>query len=425
METLAAIIFVVMYMVIVSEKIHRTVAAMIGAVLMMLLGILSQEVALHHVDFETLGLLVGMMVLVGVTKETGLFDYVAIKAAKSAQAEPRRILVYLCVITAVFSAFLDNVTTVLLMVPVTFSITKILKLDPMPYLLTQIIASNIGGTATLIGDPPNIMIGSAVKELTFVMFIEHLAPIAIVCMVVVLFIMSTIYRKSLVTTPELQAELMQMDEKAAITDHALLKRALFVLGLTILGFFTHSFTHIESSLIALTGGFLLLLLAGGSEHLVEKAMHSVEWPTIFFFIGLFIAVGGLVETGVIRDLAVQGVNLTGGDVTKTSMLVLWMSAIVSAFLDNIPFVATMIPLIQDMGSMGVSNLEPVWWSLALGACLGGNGTIIGASANVIVAGMAAERGIPMTFVRFMMVGFPLMILTILTSTVYVYLRYLM
>ena len=200
METLAAIIFVVMYMVIVSEKIHRTVAAMIGAVLMMLLGILSQEVALHHVDFETLGLLVGMMVLVGVTKETGLFDYVAIKAAKSAKAEPRRILVYLCVITAVFSAFLDNVTTVLLMVPVTFSITKILKLDPMPYLLTQIIASNIGGTATLIGDPPNIMIGSAVKELTFVMFIEHLAPIAIICMTVVLFIMSAIYRKSLVTT---------------------------------------------------------------------------------------------------------------------------------------------------------------------------------------------------------------------------------
>ena len=218
METLAAIIFVVMYMVIVSEKIHRTVAAMIGAVLMMLLGILSQETALHHVDFETLGLLVGMMVLVGVTKETGLFDYVAIKAAKSAKAEPRRILVYLCVITAVFSAFLDNVTTVLLLVPVTFSITKILRLDPMPYLLTQIIASNIGGTATLIGDPPNIMIGSAVKELTFVMFIEHLAPIAIISMVVVMFIMSAIYRKSLVTTPELQAELMQMDEKAAITD---------------------------------------------------------------------------------------------------------------------------------------------------------------------------------------------------------------
>ena len=414
METLAAIIFVVMYMVIVSEKIHRTVAAMIGAVLMMLLGILSQEVALHHVDFETLGLLVGMMVLVGVTKETGLFDYVAIKAAKSAQAEPRRILVYLCVITAVFSAFLDNVTTVLLMVPVTFSITKILKLDPMPYLLTQIIASNIGGTATLIGDPPNIMIGSAVKELTFVMFIEHLAPIAIVCMAVVL-----------VTTPELQAELMQMDEKAAITDHALLKRSLFVLGLTILGFFTHSFTHIESSLIALSGGFLLLLLAGGSEHLVEKAMHAVEWPTIFFFIGLFIAVGGLIEVGIIAQLAETAVNATGGDLTATSLLILWMSAIISSVLDNIPFVATMIPLIQNMGAMGITNLEPLWWSLALGACLGGNGTLVGASANLIVAGMAAERGVHISFVRYFKIGFPLMLLTIVLSTVYVYVRYLL
>ena len=424
METLAGIIFVVMYMVIVSEKIHRTVAAMIGAVLMMLLGILSQETALHHVDFETLGLLVGMMVLVGVTKETGLFDYVAIKAAKSAKAEPRRILIYLCVITAVFSAFLDNVTTVLLMVPVTFSITKILKLDPMPYLLTQIIASNIGGTATLIGDPPNIMIGSAVKELTFAAFIENLAIISLINLILITAIFVLLYRKHLTTKPELKALVMQENEWDELKDIPLLRKCLFVLGLVILMFFLHSLTGLESSLIAIAGAFLLLLLVG-KEEFVEHAMHGVEWPTIFFFIGLFIAVGGLVETGVIRDLAVQGVNLTGGDVTKTSMLVLWMSAIVSAFLDNIPFVATMIPLIQDMGAMGVSNLEPVWWSLALGACLGGNGTIIGASANVIVAGMAAERGVPMTFVRFMMVGFPLMILTILTSTVYVYLRYLM
>ena len=424
METLAGIIFVVMYMVIVSEKIHRTVAAMIGAVLMMLLGILSQETALHHVDFETLGLLVGMMVLVGVTKETGLFDYVAIKAAKSAKAEPRRILVYLCIITAVFSAFLDNVTTVLLMVPVTFSITKILKLDPMPYLLTQIIASNIGGTATLIGDPPNIMIGSAVKELTFVAFIENLAPIAIICMVIVLFIMSAAYRRSLVTTPALQQELMQMDEKAAITDHSLLKRSLFVLGLTIFGFFTHSFTHIESSLIALTGGFLLLLLAGGSEHLVEKAMHAVKWPTIFFFIGLFIAVGGLIEVGIIARLAETAVETTGGDLTATALLILWMSAVISSVLDNIPFVATMIPLIQNMGTMGIENLEPLWWALALGACLGGNGTLVGASANLIVAGMASERGVHISFIRYFKIGFPLMILTIVLSTVYVYLRYL-
>ena len=392
---------------------------------MVLLGIMDQETALHHVDFNTLGLLVGMMVLVGVTSHTGLFDYVAIKAAKVAKAEPRRILIYLALITAVFSAFLDNVTTVLLMVPVTFSITQKLHIKPIPFLLTQIIASNIGGTATLIGDPPNIMIGSAVKELTFMAFIENLAPIALINLVVVIFLVEVLYGKTLHTTPELQAELMKMDEKKSLKNRGLLVRSLFVLALVILGFFTHSITHIESSMIALAGGFLLLLLAGGSHHLVESAMKSVEWATIFFFIGLFIAVGGLIETGIIGSLARQAVELTGGDVTSTSMLVLWLSAIVSSFLDNIPFVATMIPLIQDMGTMGVSNLEPIWWSLALGACLGGNGTLVGASANLIVAGLAAERGVKITFINYFKVGFPIMILTIVLSTVYVYIRYLM
>ena len=425
MDVIAGIIFIFMYMVIVSEKIHRTVAAMLGAVSMILLGILSQETALHHVDFNTLGLLVGMMVLVGVTSHTGLFDYVAIKAAKVAKAEPKRILIYLALITAVFSAFLDNVTTVLLMVPVTFSITQKLHLKVTPFLLTQIIASNIGGTATLIGDPPNIMIGSAVKELTFVAFIDNLAPIAILNLILVILIMEVIYKKGLHTTPELQAELMAMNEKKSLKDHNLLKKSLFVLTLVILGFFTHAITHIESSMIALAGGFLLLLLAGGSHHLVESSMKAVEWATIFFFIGLFIAVGGLIETGIIGSLAGKAVELTGGDVTATSLLVLWLSAIVSAVLDNIPFVATMIPLIQNMGAMGIDNLEPIWWSLALGACLGGNGTLVGASANLIVAGMAAERGVKITFINYLKIGFPLMILTIITSTAYVYIRYLL
>ena len=425
MDVIAGIIFIFMYMVIVSEKIHRTVAAMLGAVSMVLLGILSQETALHHVDFNTLGLLVGMMVLVGVTSHTGLFDYVAIKAAKVAKAEPKRILIYLALITAVFSAFLDNVTTVLLMVPVTFSITQKLHLKVMPFLLTQIIASNIGGTATLIGDPPNIMIGSAVKELTFVAFIDNLAPIAILNLILVILIMEVIYKKGLHTTPELQTELMAMNEKKSLKDHKLLKKSLFVLTLVILGFFTHAITHIESSMIALAGGFLLLLLAGGSHHLVESSMKAVEWATIFFFIGLFIAVGGLIETGIIGSLAGKAVELTGGDVTATSLLVLWLSAIVSAVLDNIPFVATMIPLIQNMGAMGIDNLEPIWWSLALGACLGGNGTLVGASANLIVAGMAAERGVKITFINYLKIGFPLMILTIITSTAYIYIRYLL
>ena len=424
MEVLAGVIFVFMYMVIVSEKIHRTVAAMLGATSMILLGILSQETALHHIDFNTLGLLVGMMVLVGVTSHTGLFDFVAIKAAKVAKAEPKRILIYLALITAVFSAFLDNVTTVLLMVPVTFSITQKLHLKANPFLLTQIIASNIGGTATLIGDPPNIMIGSAVKELTFMAFIENLAPVAILNLIIVIFIVEILYKKGLHTKPELQADLMQMDEHKALKDRRLLKKSLFVLTLVILGFFTHSITHVESSMIALTGGFLLLLLAGGSHHLVESSMKAVEWATIFFFIGLFIAVGGLIETGIIGSMASQAVELTGGDVTATSLLVLWLSAIVSSVLDNIPFVATMIPLIQNMGAMGVSNLEPIWWSLALGACLGGNGTLVGASANLIVAGLAAERGVKITFINYFKIGFPIMLLTIVLSTVYVYIRYL-
>lgn len=425
MEVFAGIVFVLMYAVIVSEKIHRTVAAMIGAILLMLAGILSQETALHHVDFNTLGLLVGMMILVSVTSQTGLFDYVAVKAAKTAKAEPRRLLIYLGLITAIFSAFLDNVTTVLLMVPVTFSITLKLKVKVVPFLLTQIIASNIGGTATLIGDPPNIMIGMAVKELDFVAFLVNLAPIALLNLILVLFVMDVLYRKSLKTQPELQAKIMAMDERKSLTNMSLLYRCLFVLVLVILGFFTHSITHIESSLIALTGGFFILLLAGGSSKVVETALRKVEWPTIFFFIGLFIAVGGLIETGLINDMATKAVALTAGDVTMTSLLVLWLSALVSSVLDNIPFVATMIPLIENMGQMGVTNLEPAWWSLALGACLGGNGTLVGASANLIVAAMAAERGVKITFMSYLKVGFGVMLMTIIVSTIYIYFRYLL
>lgn len=425
MEVFAGIVFVLMYAVIVSEKIHRTVAAMIGAILLMLAGVLSQETALHHVDFNTLGLLVGMMILVSVTSQTGLFDYVAVKAAKTAKAEPRRLLIYLGLITAIFSAFLDNVTTVLLMVPVTFSITLKLKVKVVPFLLTQIIASNIGGTATLIGDPPNIMIGMAVKELDFAAFLVNLAPIALLNLILVLFVMDVLYRKSLKTQPELQAKIMAMDERKSLTNMSLLYRCLFVLVLVILGFFTHSITHIESSLIALTGGFFILLLAGGSSKVVETALRKVEWPTIFFFIGLFIAVGGLIETGLINDMATKAVALTAGDVTMTSLLVLWLSALVSSVLDNISFVATMIPLIENMGQMGVSNLEPAWWSLALGACLGGNGTLVGASANLIVAAMAAERGVKITFMSYLKVGFGVMLMTIVVSTIYIYLRYLL
>ncbi|WP_379131215.1 ArsB/NhaD family transporter [Paenibacillus sp. sgz500958] len=418
----AIAIFLLIYGLIISEKIHRTILAMAGAVIMVLFGIVDQETALHHIDFNTLGLLIGMMMIVGITAETGLFKYVALKAAKAAKGKPTWILVALFLITAFASAFLDNVTTVLLMVPVTFSITKQLRINPIPFLISQIIASNVGGTATLIGDPPNIMIGSAVKELTFMSFISNLAPVIGIIVIVYIPLFILIFRKQIRSTPELQRGIMEMDEHSLLTDRKLLRKCLIVLAVTILGFFLHQSLHLESATVALTGAFLLLLLTG--ERMLEKAFQSVEWITIFFFVGLFVLVSGLVETGVIEELAARAIDLTGGDLVLTSMLILWLSAIASAFLDNIPFVATMIPLIQDMGTMGVSNLEPLWWSLALGACLGGNGTLIGASANLIVAGLAGKEGYPITFMKYLKYGFPLMILSIVISSVYIYLRYL-
>ncbi|MED5018003.1 ArsB/NhaD family transporter [Paenibacillus chibensis] len=420
---LAIAIFLIAYALIISEKIHRTIVAMIGAALMVIFGIVSQETAIHHIDFNTLGLLIGMMIIVNITAETGLFKFVAIWAAKKAKGRPLAILIVLMLLTALGSAFLDNVTTVLLMVPVTFSITRQLRVNPLPFLITQIIASNIGGTATLIGDPPNIMIGSAVKELTFMAFIQNLMPVAVLILALLIPIFILLFRKQIQTTPELMQSIMDLDEKELLTDKKLLAKCLTVLGLTILGFFIHQLVHIESATVALAGAFLLLLLTG--EHMLEEAFAKVEWPTIFFFVGLFILVGGLIETGVIATLAEKAVALTGGNVASTSMLILWLSAIASAFIDNIPFVATMIPMIQDMGSMGVSNLEPLWWSLALGACLGGNGTLIGASANLIVAGMAAKEGYTLKFTTFMKYGFPILILSVGLSSAYVYLRYLM
>ncbi|MBP1966658.1 SLC13 family permease [Paenibacillus aceris] len=418
---LAIGIFLVTYSMIIAEKFHRTIIAMLGGVSMVILGIVNQEAALHHIDFNTLGLLIGMMIIVSITADTGLFKYIALFSAKKAKGDPVRILISLVLITAVGSAFLDNVTTVLLMVPVTISITRQLRVNPVPFLITQILASNIGGTATLIGDPPNIMIGSAVKELTFMSFINNLTPIVVIIMACILPIFVLLFRKQVTTTPELKMSIMQMNEKDALTDRTLLIKSVSVLGLTIIGFFLHQMLHLESATVALAGAFLLLLLTG--EHAMENAFTKVEWTTIFFFVGLFVLVSGLVETGVISRLAAQAIALTGGNPIATSMLILWLSAIASAFLDNIPFVATMIPMIQEMGNMGVENLEPLWWSLALGACLGGNGTLIGASANLIVAGMSAKEGHPIKFVTFMKYGFPLMLISVVLANIYIYVRY--
>ncbi|MDI3326950.1 MAG: ArsB/NhaD family transporter [Alicyclobacillaceae bacterium] len=416
-------IFVATYALMISERIHRTVVAMMGGILMILFGIVDQETAVRHIDFNTLGLLIGMMIIVNITAQTGLFSYLAVWAAKKAKGEPVRILAALGILTAAVSAFLDNVTTVLLMVPVTFSITRQLRVPPFPYLMTQVLASNIGGTATLIGDPPNIMIGSANPELTFLDFLNHLGTVSAFILLVTVGLLAVAYRRSLQASPERKAAILELDEKEEIADPGLLKKCLAVLGLTVGGFFLHQALHLDSATIALAGAFLLLSIAG-EKHL-EHALAKVEWTTIFFFAGLFVVVSGLVETGVISTLARRALDLTGGDLTATAMLILWMSALVSAFVDNIPFVATMIPMIQEMGSLGMSHLDPLWWSLALGACLGGNGTLIGASANVIVAGMAEKEGHRISFLHFLKVGFPLMILSIVLSSVYVYLRYLL
>jgi len=427
METatiVAIVIFVAAYALIISEKVHRTIVGLFGAMLMILFGILDQETAVHHVDFNTIGLLMGMMIIVNITSETGLFNFLAIWAAQKVKAQPIALLVVLSSITMVCSALLDNVTTVLLTVPITFSITSQLKVDVMPYLISQILASNIGGTATLIGDPPNIMIGSAVG-LDFMDFVANLTLISVLIFVLVQIILIFLYKKGMHTQPELQEKIMRLPAGAQITDHTLLRKCLAVIGLTITLLVLQGSLGLESAPVALFGaGLLLLITATRDENMITKVLSKIEWPAIFFFGGLFILVGALVETGVIRMLAAEAIKVTNGNEDATAMLILWMSAIASAFIDNIPFVATLIPLIQDMGQMGLSDLTPMWWSLALGACLGGNGTLIGASANVVVASMAAQRGRPISFLSFMKVAFPVMIFTIIVSSVYVYLRYL-
>ena len=422
--TIAIVIFVAAYALIISEKVHRTIVGIFGAMLMILFGIISQETAIHHIDFNTLGLLMGMMIIVNITSETGLFNFLAIWAAKKVKAKPVALLVALSIITAVCSALLDNVPTVLLTVPITFSITSQLKVDVKPYLMAQIISSNIGGTATLIGDPPNIMIGSAVG-LSFMDFIQNMTLVSVVIFIVVQGVLVALYGSKLKTTPELQDKVMRLNAKSQIADKALLKKCLGVIFFTITLFTLHGALGLETATAALTGaGLLLLLTYTRNEAMIAKVLSKVEWLAIFFFAGLFVLVGALVETGVIKAMAAEALALTNGNVPMTAMLILWMSAIASAFIDNIPFVATLIPLIQDMGQMGLSNLEPMWWSLALGACLGGNGTLIGASANVVVASLAAQHGKQISFIGFMKVAFPVMILTIIMANIYIWIWHL-
>ncbi len=417
----AVTVFLLTYGLIISEKLHRTVAALLGAVLVLFLGIIDQATAIRAIDFNTIGLLIGMMIIVGITRRTGIFEYLAVKAAKLSKGNPWRIMLALASITAVTSALLDNVTTVLLIVPVTFSITSELELNPVPFLITQILASNIGGTATLIGDPPNIMIGSA-TGLGFMDFLPNLILPVLVSFAVTMWILKLVYRRDMVVSESQKVKILAFDELQAIKDYGLLKKSLGVLVLTVSGFVLHQFLHLESATVALAGATLLLLITREEP---EDILLTVEWPTLFFFAGLFVLVGALEHVGVIEWVAKKSLEATQGAMLQTSMLILWLSAIASAFVDNIPFVATMIPLIQKMGELGgITNLKPIWWSLSLGACLGGNGTLIGASANVIVAGLAEKQGVAISFKSFMKLAFPLMILSICISSVYIYIAYL-
>jgi Na+/H+ antiporter NhaD/arsenite permease-like protein len=372
-----------------------------------------------------------MMVIINLMRPTGVFEYIAIKSAKWGKGEPFRIMAIFAVVTAVLSAFLDNVTTVLLITPVTLLIADALEVDPIPYLISCALASNIGGTATLIGDPPNIMIASK-AQLNFMDFIYHLAPIVIVIMVFYIFAIKIIWGKKLKTKEELKQRIMLMDENEAIKDPVMLKKSLAVLAIVLTGFVFHGVLHFQPATVALFGAGLLLLLS--KTHEPHHILAEVEWPTIFFFMGLFIIVGGVVKVGLIKWMSVQILELTQGNLFATSMVVMWFSAFASAIVDNIPYVATMNPLIIDMAKQlwphesGIQLLQhpdlmPLWWSLALGACLGGNGSAIGASANVIVVGMSEKAGRRISFMKFMAYGMPIMIMTVIVSTLYVWLRY--
>ncbi len=427
----AVSILLVVYGVIMAEKFNRAVLSLLGAGLMILCGVLTQEQAVAGVDFNTIGLLTGMMVIVAISQKTGMFQYVAIRAAKSVKGSPWGILVMLSVVTAIFSAFLDNVTTVLLIAPVTLLITDALGVRPYPYLFAQILASNVGGTATLIGDPPNIMIGSA-AGLSFYDFLINLAPITPVIFAGMLGIIWFMFGRDLHATEENRALVMKFDEREAIKDVPLLKKSLSVLFLVIGGFTVAHSVHLEPASIAMFGAALLLLLQTfgqpleDKDHAYEGIMAEVEWTTIFFFVGLFIIVTGVEHTGVIEMLANKTLALTGGDFNATVAAILWVSAIASAMIDNIPFVATMIPLIHNMAPAfgGPDAIVPLWWALALGACLGGNGSLIGASANLIVAGFAQRAGHPIAFLVFLKHAFGLMLISIVISHIYLYLRYL-
>jgi Na+/H+ antiporter NhaD/arsenite permease-like protein len=416
---LAGGIFIVAYALIATERLDRTLVALLGGLLVVVLGIVDQEEAFAAIDFNVIFLLAGMMVLASGLAKTGFFEYVAGLAIQRSRGEPFRLLIILAIVTGVLAAFLDNVTTVVLLTPVTLSIARTLRVSPFPYLISQIFASNIGGTATLIGDPPNILIGSA-AGLDFADFLVNLAPVVIVIFAVFLVLMWFAFGRSMADDEDRLDRLATVEPAAAITDRPLMVRALAVVGLTMLGFLFHSVIGVEAATIALLGATILMLIGPLDPH---EALRDVEWNTLFFFVGLFMLIEGIIHVGIVGTVADALAELAGGDQTVATIGILWVSALGSAVVDNIPYTATAIPIVERMVEDGLAA-DPLWWALALGACLGGNLTIVGASANIVVANLAERDGHPITFMAFFRYGFGVVLVSMLISTAYLYVRYL-
>ena len=413
MDLLAALIFVAALALIAAEWVHRTKVALAGAALMVLVGVLDQDGAIESIDWATLGLLAGMMVIVGLTEPTGVFTFLALRVAQLSKGRPVALVFMLALVTGVLSAFLDNLTAILLVVPITLVIADLLRISPIPLVLVEIVASNVGGTATLIGDPPNIMIGTARPELSFVDFIVNLAPVALVTLLVVTSGLALVYRARLRVEPERAREVARLDAARDMREAKYVGRTLAVLVGTILAFFLHSLLHLEPAVVALTGATVMLLVAADD---VESALERIEWSTLFFFLGLFVMVGGLEAQGVIDRIAEWLADASGGSQTAEGLIILWGSAAGSAAVDNIPFTAAMIPVVESV--QGGEFDDGLWWALALGACFGGNATVIAAAANVAATGILGRAGEPISFARYLAVGVPVTLVSLVIATVY-------
>jgi len=425
MSTMAVLlVFFISYLLIMLEKIDRALIAGAGGIIMLLIGIYDIDTAfLKYIDWNTIALLFSMMIIISITGKTGIFEYVAIVLAKVVHGKPIPLLIVISLLSAIGSAFLANVTIVLLIVPVIMTLVRLLNIPAIPYLISIIIFSNIGGTATLIGDPPNIMIGQAVDHLSFNDFLTNLTPVVTIILVVVTFYLIFIYKFELISNQTNSEKLNEIQAKNYLHKTSALPKSLFVLVLTIGGFVFQPFLHVDLTSIAL-GGAILLMLLTHDEYRTDDVLKQVEWTTLFFFIGLFLLVGGLEEVGILDELAMGLILYTEGDLPKTSMIILWITGVLSGFVDNIPFVAAMIPVILELKEYGMTNLDPLWWSLALGACLGGNGTLLGSSANLVVAGLAKKEKENVSFLEFLKVGFPIVLVSLFISSIYIYFRYL-